>query len=190
MQPCRVRGDISPLTRHGCGGGAVEGGAEGIEAPLLPHRHGHDLGSEAGQVRHRPQVGLGDGDDPPRDSQRLQDPPVLLRLRHHPVVGGDAQQEQVDAGHPRDHRAHEALVTGDVDHGQRPAGRKVQPGVAERDGDPPLALLREPVGVDSREGADERGLAVVDVTSGSEDQLRRGPAPPAGADAPPPPPRR
>jgi len=46
-------------------------------------------------------------------------------------------------------------------------------GEAEVDGDPPLALLREPVGVDPGQTADEGGLAVVDVPRGADDDRAR-----------------
>ncbi len=57
---------------------------------------------------------------------------------------------------------------GHVDHRQPAAGRQVERRVAELDRDPALALLRQPVGVDARERADEHGLAVVDVAGGPE----------------------
>ena len=44
-------------------------------------------------------------------------------------------------------------------------------GEAELDGDPALLLLLEPVGVDAGQRPDERGLAVVDVAGGADDQV-------------------
>ena len=95
---------------------------------------------------------------------------MLARLRHHAVVGGDDHQEQVDAGRAGDHRAHEALVAGHVDDRHAPAGRQVEPGVAELDRDSPRPLLRQPIGVRTGERVDQGGLAVIDVTSGAERQ--------------------
>jgi hypothetical protein len=43
-------------------------------------------------------------------------------------------------------------------------------GEAELDRDPPALFLRQPVGVDPRQGAHQRGLAVVDVTGRAQDE--------------------
>ena len=65
---------------------------------------------------------------PAVDAERRQHRRVLARLRHHAVVGGDDHQEQVDARRARDHRAHEPLVPGHVDHRQPPpAGQRRAP---------------------------------------------------------------
>ena len=69
------------------------------------------------------------------------------RLRHHAVVGGDHQQEQVDAGGAGDHGAHEALVAGHVDDAEAAAAGQLELGVAELDGDAALLLLAQTVGV-------------------------------------------
>ena len=62
----------------------------------------------------------------------------------------DHEQEEVDPGRAGDHRADEALVAGHVDERElRPVGQ-LERGVAERDRDPALALLRQPVGVLAR----------------------------------------
>ena len=95
---------------------------------------------------------------------------VLARLRHHAVVGGDDQQEHVDAGGARHHRAHEPLVPRHVDDRQPPAGRERERRVAELDRDAARLLLRQPVGVDPGQRGDERRLAVVDVAGRAEGQ--------------------
>ena len=108
------------------------------------------------------EVGLRHRHDARAHAERAQHGRVLDRLRHHPVIGGDDEQEQVDAGGSGDHRAHEALVTRDVDERQRPAA-DVELREAEVDRHAAGALLRQPIGVAPGERADERGLAVVDV---------------------------
>ena len=47
------------------------------------------------------EVGLGDGDDALGDAEHLDDGHVLAGLGHDPVVSGDHQQEDVDAGGAR-----------------------------------------------------------------------------------------
>ena len=120
------------------------------------------------------QVRLGQRDDAPAHAEQLDDRQVLDGLRHDAVVGGDDEEEQVDAGRAGDHGAHEALVTGDVDDAEPRARRQLELRVPELDGDAALALLAEPVGVLAGEPGDERRLAVVDVAGGAESQRRRG----------------
>ena len=99
---------------------------------------------------------------------------MLPGLRHHPLVGRDHQNHQVDSAHARQHVAHEALVARHVDqsHGRRVADRQL--GKAQVDRDPAQALLFQPIGVDSGQGADQLGLAVVDVAgrSGDDEAVR------------------
>ena len=120
------------------------------------------------------EVGLRHGHDPRADPERAQHRRVLDGLRHHAVVGGDDEQEQVHAGRAGDHRAHEALVTRNVDERQQPAA-DVELGEAEVDRHTAGALLREPIGVAPGEGTDQRGLPVVDVP-GRPDRERQGAA--------------
>ena len=117
------------------------------------------------------EVGLRHRHDTRAHAERAQHGRVLDRLRHHPVVGGHDEQEQVHAGRAGDHRAHEALVARDVDERQQPAA-DVELGEAEVDRHAARLLLRQPVGVASGERADERGLAVVDVPGGADRERR------------------
>jgi hypothetical protein len=119
------------------------------------------------------QIRLRQRDHTGRHAQQIDDRQVLHRLRHHPVVGGYHQQEEVDPGGSGDHGADEALVPGHVDHAEAAATGKLQLSVAELDGDAAFALLAQTVGVGAGEQGDECGLAVVDVTRSSEDQRVR-----------------
>ena len=119
-------------------------------------------------------VGLRDGDDALLDAEQPQDREVLVRLRPGALGRVDHEEEEVDAGRAGDHRAHEALVTGHVDEGERPPARQLERGVAEVDRDPARLLLGEPVGVLAGQRADERRLAVVDVPGGADGQRHGG----------------
>ena len=63
-------------------------------------------------------------------------------------------------------------MTGNVDDGD-PAlalrGREIEPGEPELGRDPARLLDGKPIGIDPRQSADQRRLAVVDVTRGPED---------------------
>ena len=58
-------------------------------------------------LRHRDHSAL--------DTEQPEDGEVLVRLRPCALARVDHQQEEVDAGRAGHHRAHEALVAGDVD---------------------------------------------------------------------------
>ena len=97
---------------------------------------------------------------------------MLPSLRHHPLVRGDDEQGEIDTGRPGEHGPDERFVpryiddTGDADPGQHEWREP------ELDRDPPLLLLRQTIGVDASEGANEGGLAVIDVPGGPDDHAR------------------
>ena len=109
-------------------------------------------------------VGLGHGDHALLDAEEAENRKVLVGLCASSLGRVDHEQEEVDPGRPGHHRAHEALVSRDVDERERPPARKLERRVAEVDRDPAGPLLGEPVRVLARERADERRLAMIDVT--------------------------
>ena len=118
-------------------------------------------------------IRLGDRDDTVLDAEQPEDGEVLMGLRPRALSRVDDQQEEVDAGRARDHRAHETLVAGNVDEREPPAVGEVERRVAEVDRDPACLLLGQPVGVLAREGVHERRLAVVDVARCADGQRHR-----------------
>ena len=105
------------------------------------------------------------------DAEQREDREVLDGLWHHSVVGGDADQREVDAGGTADHRPHEALVAGDIHDAEPQVVVERELRVAEHDRDAPPPLLLEPVGIDAGQRAHERRLAVVDVAGGPEREV-------------------
>ena len=118
-------------------------------------------------------VHLGDRDHAVLDPEQLQDRQVLPRLRAGAFAGVDDQEEEVDPGRARDHRAHEALVAGHVDEGEAAPVGQLERGVAEVDGDAAPLLLRQAVGVLPGQRPDEPGLPVVDVAGRADRQRHR-----------------
>ena len=98
---------------------------------------------------------------------------MLPRLRHHALVGRDDEQHQVDAADARQHVLDEALVAGHVDDPDGQAAGLLEEREAQVDGDAARLLLRQPVGVDAGQRLDERGLAVIDVPRGADDDVFR-----------------
>jgi len=101
------------------------------------------------------------------DAEQPQDREVLVRLRARALARVDHEQEEVDPARARDHRADEALVAGDVDHGEPPPVRERERRVAEVDRDPACLLLGQPIGVFSGQCPNEPRLPVVDVSRGA-----------------------
>ena len=102
-------------------------------------------------------------------AEQVEDRQVLAGLRHHPVVGGDDEQREVDAAGAGQHVVHQPLVAGHVDEADHRAVRRRHVGEAEVDGDAARLLLLQPVGVDAGQRPHQAGLAVVDVAGGADD---------------------
>ena len=117
------------------------------------------------------EVGLGERDDAARDAEQAADVEMLARLRLDRLVGGDDEEHQVDAADAGQHVLDEALVAGDVDEAEAQSGRELQVGEAEIDGDAAALFFFEAVGVDAGERFHERGLAVIDVSGGADDDV-------------------
>ncbi len=126
------------------------------QAPQLLRHCVHVAGGE---------IDAGDRRDHSRNAEEIEDLQVLGGLRHHPVIRRHHQQGGVDAAGAGQHGVDEALMPGHVDESQR-AGI----GIAEVDGHAAPLLLRQPVGIDAGERAHQRGLAVVDMARGADDQ--------------------
>ena len=116
-------------------------------------------------------VALGDDHQAVPDAQEGEDAQVLHRLGHEPLVGGHHQHGQVDAPRPGQHVFDELLVARHVHDARLGAVGEVQVGEAQLDGDAPLLLLHQPVGVDAGEGLDQEGLAVVHMARGADDDM-------------------
>ena len=94
---------------------------------------------------------------------------MLAGLRHDPVIGRDHQHRVVDPARPGHHRVHEALVTRHVDESQYLAAWERRVRVAELDRYAARLFLLEAIRIDAGERAHHAGLAVVDVSRGTDD---------------------
>ncbi len=114
-------------------------------------------------------IDFGDDDDAIRYAEQVDDRQMFAGLRHDAVVGGDNKQREVNAACAGQHGMHETLVTGNVDEAEDVAVSDRKIGEAEVDRDPACLLLLQPIGIDTRQGFDERGLAMIDMTGGADD---------------------
>ena len=94
---------------------------------------------------------------------------MFAGLGHRSFIGGHHQQREIDAARSREHVLDEAFVAGYVDDAHLPAGGQCEPGEAELDGQSAFLLLAQAVRVNAGERADERALAVIDVSGGTDD---------------------
>src|SRR5204863_5722187 len=107
------------------------------------------------------------------DPEAVEQLQVLERLSAWSVVGSDDEQRRVDLAGADEHVAHEPVVPRDVDEVELVAVVQSQMRVADVDRHAPPSLLRQAVGVDAGERAEERSLAVVDVTGRADDDGHR-----------------
>ena len=97
---------------------------------------------------------------------------MLAGLRHDAFVGGDDEDDGVDAADAGEHVPDEILMPRHVHDPDVGSAWEREPREAEIDGHSPLALLAEPVGIDAGEGADQRGFPVVLVARRPHDTDR------------------
>jgi len=121
----------------------------------------------------RDELGFGYDSETAGDPEQLADGEVFACLRHDALVGSDDEHDGGDASSAGEHVADEECVAGDInetDAKSRALRRDhIEGSEAEVDGDAAAFFFGEAVGVDAGESADERGLAVVDVPGGSDD---------------------
>ncbi len=114
------------------------------------------------------QVGLGQRHHAVAHAHQFHDLQMLDGLRHDAVVGGNDQDGQVDPRHPRHHGAHEPLVAGHVDDAHAEIVAQEAGGEAQLDGEAPLLLLFQAVGLAARQHLDQPRLPVVHVARGAD----------------------
>ena len=160
LQVCAQRGDAFPrAARQGENRAAGEPCAGDERFDFLP-----------GLVEplQRDGIDLGQRNRPARQAQQVEQFEMFARLRHRPVVGGDHQQDEVDAGHAGEHVVDQFFVPRHVDEAEHRAIGKGGVGVAEVEGDAAGLFLGQPIGIHAGERLHQRGLAVVDVACGAD----------------------
>ncbi len=116
------------------------------------------------------EIGLRDDDETGGHVKQAADLEVLARLRHHRLVSGDMEHDEVHATDAGQHVADEAFVTRDVDEGED-GFLFGGVGKAEVDRDAALFLLAQPIGIGAGQRQDQRALAVIDVTCSADDDV-------------------
>jgi len=101
-------------------------------------------------------------------AEQLEDAQMLLALGHPPFGRGDDEEGHLDRADAGEHVLDEADVAGNVDEPDLAPRGERRERESEVDGEAPRLLLRQPVGIGSRERVDEGGLPVVDMTRGRD----------------------
>ena len=119
-------------------------------------------------------VHLGDHGKTPANSKQAANGEMLFGLRLDAFFGGDDKQDSIDAARACEHIADKELVPWNIDEADAQRAiiscRCVERSESQIDGDAPALLLRQAIGVNTGQRADERGFAVVDVTRSSDDK--------------------
>ena len=118
------------------------------------------------------EIGFGDHDNGPRHPEQMKDVQMLSRLRHHTIVGGDGEEDQVHPVRAREHVSDEPLVTGDVHDPRSLTAWQIEIRKSEIDRNAARLLFQEPIGILPGQRLDEAGLTVIDVPGGSDDPMQ------------------
>ena len=96
---------------------------------------------------------------------------MLHGLGHNAVIRGDDQHRQIDTAGTGQHIFDKFLMSGNVYHTGLGAIGPIQMGKAQLDGNAPLFLLDQAVGINARERFHQQRLAVVHMSGGADDHM-------------------
>ena len=111
-----------------------------------------------------------DDDQAVTNPKQPQNSEMLPGLGHNSLVRSHDEHDCIDARCAGHHLPNEALVPRDVDDADHPVVRKDQRRKSQLDGNAAFLFLFEPVAIHPRERFDERGLPVIDMPRGAEDE--------------------
>ena len=121
----------------------------------------------------RGSVDLGQHDDQRRGAQQIENGQMLTCLRHRAVVGCDHQHGQIDGVDAGQHIAHEPLVAGHIHETGRHLPAEVSIGKANVDSQAAALFFVQPIGIHTRQGVHQTGLAMVHMSRRGNDHGRR-----------------
>src|SRR4051812_6755849 len=103
------------------------------------------------------------------NSQKVEDVEMFLGLGHYSIVGGHREKSEIDAMRSSQHVADEFFVSRDVDDaGACPVG-KIHVGKSEINGNASLLFFLQPVSILAGESLNQTCLAMIDVSSSTDD---------------------
>ena len=96
---------------------------------------------------------------------------MFTRLRHNAVITGHHQQGMVNTSDPRQHVGKKLFVSGDVNKAQHAAIGLRPVGITQIDGHTALFLFRQAIGIHARDGLQQGGFSVVNMTGGGNNHF-------------------
>ena len=96
---------------------------------------------------------------------------MLAGLRHDRFVGGDHEEDEVDSADAGQHVLDELLMPRYVDEPEPQVVPQIEVRETDVNGDATALFFLEAVGIDTGEGFDQRGLAVIDVAGCADDDV-------------------
>jgi len=134
---------------------------------------GSNFGANLFEALRADGIGFRDNGEAATDAEEAADGEMLFGLRLDTFFCGDGEENGIDAACACEHIADKELVSGNIDEADSQRGVvgrvRVEGGESQIDGDAAPLLFGQAVGVHAGESVHERRLAVVDVTSCSDD---------------------
>ena len=94
---------------------------------------------------------------------------MFFGLGHDAVIGGDSEENQIDAVRAGEHVFDEALVARDIDDARLRAVGKIKVSKPQINGDAALLFFLQAVCVLSGQCFDQAGFAVINMAGGADD---------------------
>jgi hypothetical protein len=98
---------------------------------------------------------------------------MLNGLRHDPVVSGHDQKGEIDRPRTSQHVSNKTLMARHINNRSPLALTQLKGGVAVDYGDAPTLFLKKTVSVNTSQGQDQTGLAMIHVTSRAYNDMTR-----------------
>ena len=130
------------------------------------------------------EIHLRERDDPAFYPKQFENRQMLSRLRHHAFIGGNDDKGHVNASCAGHHRAHEGLVSRNVDYSHGAETLEHERRKPKLDGDAASFLLRKSIGIHAGEDTYERRLSMIDVARCPQDHAAPCPADSAPVNVP------
>src|SRR5580692_2337154 len=102
------------------------------------------------------------------DAKQAADIEMFARLGHDRFIRTDHQQNQVDAPNASEHVFDESLMPRDIDEPEAHIRIQIEMRETQIDRNSPALLLFQPVCINPCETFDQRGLAMINVTRGPD----------------------
>ena len=120
-------------------------------------------------LARRNQIGFRNSEDRHLHAEQVDDIQVFFGLGHDAVIGGDGEENQIDAVRAGEHVFDEALVARDIDDARLRSVGKIKMSKPQINGDAAFLFFLQAVCILSGQCFDQAGFSVIDVAGGTDD---------------------